>query len=397
MTYTLLLQVVSLTLALFGAFYKKTTVSGPDKETIYRHGLPVLTPTGKVLLLLILTSFSLTAYSSYRGAKTAKEENDKLQSKLDSVDQNSANILKAQVDEQRRNIDNFANLLHSQETTGQATINTVNKTAGTLQTKVDSSFGLLNQTAVELNRAANPIVDLGISFSAYVPLNHPGIAAYGSRLVSAMNSMRTSGLDTSQVYVSQKGENGEPSVLGIDESSSLLPRGESEEAARWVLRTVGIKIALYKGHVDFQQLVLGTARAPDLTYTAFVEADVKDGHKGTVATFYELNQKECPLRLDGTNMPPFPERSYSNGTIRSILDLSGTQMVVRFDAIYHPGTETLANVIDDVRGEIQISWVKLTMSGGREFLFRNGSNLHGPFKDRQGHFFYIVNSFSLGR
>ena len=68
-------------------------------------------------------------------------------------------------------------------------------------------------------------------------------------------------------------------------------------------------------------------------------------------------------------------------------------MVVRFDAIYHPDNETLANVIDEVRGQIEITSVKLTMSGGREFLFLNWSNLHGPFKDRRGHFFYIVNSF----
>ena len=125
----------------------------------------------------------------------------------------------------------ICNLLHSQETTGQATINTVNKTTGTLQTKVDSSFGLLNQTAVELNRAANPIVDLGISFSAYVPLNHPGIAAYGSRLVSAMNSMPHVWFGHLESLRESKGENGEPSILGMDSSSSLLPR-ESQRKLR---------------------------------------------------------------------------------------------------------------------------------------------------------------------
>src|SRR5258708_2104685 len=215
MTY--ILQAVSLVLALFGAFYKNTTKTDVNKENVYWHGLPVLTKTGKLFVILLAVSFTLSIYSSWKAAKTAKTENDDLHSKLNRVDVTSADILRTQVEEQKKNIDQFKNILTSQETTGKKTIDKINSSADLLRGMVDNSIDLLNQSSVELKRATNPINDndILVSFTVYAPLEHAALAEYQRRLVKEIEEVLSSGLRGRDVYISRKTPDGKISELGI--------------------------------------------------------------------------------------------------------------------------------------------------------------------------------------
>jgi hypothetical protein len=349
-----------------------------------------------------MASFFLSVYSSWKSAAEADRKNTDLQTKLTNLQDASIKILSSQVQGQDQSIQQYKALLETQRTTGQNTIDTIGSSAETLRTRVDSSIDLLNQTGVEVRRAANLINQVSVSFEAYVPwdikTDKTDFDSYRTRLQNSIERMR----DSQSGAIYDEAFTTDRNSYTIYSTSSLLPNSE-EPSSTHIMRWAGVTVELYKTHLSMQDFEDNHTN-PDLAFTAFAEQkEIKEktiesllsDKNGTtpLQTLYNFGNKKQPVSIRGNDLTVDIQHIRSNGTIRAIPDLFGAQMLVRFDGVKLPPNQQLANVINSFREQFQIGWVRIKMSNGREFNF-DSSRLDGPHKDKQKRLFYIVDSFS---
>ncbi|HEX8195327.1 MAG TPA: hypothetical protein VF571_03875 [Pyrinomonadaceae bacterium] len=149
-------QFITLFLALFGAFYKNTQKTDAEKNPIYWHGLPVLTPIGWILVIALTLSSGASIYSAY--ANSVKEEDQKkeladkereqrdrannLQETLNKVSTQNASILETQ-------IERFEKILVNQEKVGERTIDKIEGSSTLLANNIENSSHLLTGNITE--------------------------------------------------------------------------------------------------------------------------------------------------------------------------------------------------------------------------------------------------------
>lgn len=178
----------------------------------------------------------------------------------------------------------------------------------------------------KFHRLSQPIRDIYVSFRVDIPITHPALDQYRTRVNSAIAEM----LQLQEVrygsYIRRQSSDGRVLSLGIPTQSELFPNRGSEPLAYYLLNFVGLRFKVYKGQSTYSP-DLGD---PDLMFYAFVSIDGSpkwtEGH-ATLSYDFEKSQ----LYVSARDIFCPSKNWISNGKIVSIPDLLESMLIVWFD------------------------------------------------------------------
>jgi hypothetical protein len=395
-------QVIVFILALMGILFKSVKTNDEGKTIYTKHGIPVLTRTGVVVIILLTISFIASVFSTLQKSKSdvqqktmALEQQDKLNEQLNDVRQQNEG-LKAGIreaigasaslsDEQKRS---FTSLLTEQKQTGEGIANKINESSTILRGGINESLDLLQVSRREIERAGNPIKDVLVSFAAEVPMQGPELSSYRNRVTSSIsehlkneenygrveNGIDVTAMDLVKGYARQ---------VSLDSTSTLIPNPKTDQHAFALLNCVAMDISIYKTPVT-QEQITNLYRAPilDRIKKASLESDLwfpisaclvaqnakYDWATSSLEIFYNIEHDS--FGITANDLITNPANWVRNNKISSIPDLHKSLIVIHLREkepdLFHFG---------------------IKMSGGIKFMFRD-NNLK-RYADQFGYPYYI--------
>jgi len=317
---------LTLFLALLGTFFKDTIKKDAKGEPIRRHGFPVLTRIGWMLLIALLVSPGFSIRSMLSSAQKAHDAEETLK----RVDTTTAATLQTQVKR-------FQDILNQQEKIGQTTIGRIsqsstdlkqnidtstdnlktgiNDSTALLGARVDSSITLLNHSADKITSLTDPIKILKTSRTQVaLPLNDP------------MFQTERQILDDYAHRINQK------TVL-----ISQMPDSVQQNAFDFGMVT--ISVSLYRTPLSDHTLQEGDLRTPDLTFwiskSAAEKFEYYDAEKHCLYAYLQdvLIVPRLDARLkdnpQSDSIRPWDKRAA--GAINGIPDLLNAQLIATID------------------------------------------------------------------
>jgi hypothetical protein len=189
-------QAIVFVLALMGLLFKSTKTDGTGKTIHTANGLPVLTRTGRVVIVLLTISFVLSLLTmSRKAASDDQQKNDaigrqrELSTQLNDVRQQNqglrdgiGEIIKASSSLSEAQKKSFQSVLTEQKQSGEDTANNIRSSAHVLRSGIDSTIDLLNLSTKQIDRSLNPLNAIKLSYWVEVDVDGPEFAAYKARL-----------------------------------------------------------------------------------------------------------------------------------------------------------------------------------------------------------------------
>jgi hypothetical protein len=361
-------QIIGFLLAVIGVLFKSLKTDENGKTIHNKYGVPLLTRTGRVVLSLLVLSFVASIYVTYNkaksddeGRKKAEEAQKESQSELENVEaQNKAladlvkelyKLSNTISDEQK---DNFQSVLTKQEKSGEEIANRIGSSADLLNRRIGSSIDILQYAKKEINRAANPIKDVLVSFQVYVPIEkNPETENYRKRVSAGVAKF----LGPSREYrdpedgIKVLSITGDVLGVSIQRGSSLLPRPQSEESAFSSLNCVALDVSVFRKPLTSQQLQRGAPKG-DLSFPVSACIDMKNARYDWAEPYLEINYLDNGglFFLLAKRMPiDYGNWDREKDTIISVPDLQGAQLVI------------------SPRESVDLLSFEIKMSGGRTF------------------------------
>jgi hypothetical protein len=389
-TMSYLSQVIVYTLAVLGVLFKSTKTDSEGKPLYWKHTIPVLTTTGKVVLTLITLSSVVSIISAYRKSKDEADRTARAE-----ASQLATNNQLSEVRGENRKLNELLNSVYAQahlisedQRTQFSSVLTEQKESGEgIVKRIDNSIDLLHRSTGELNRVVHPVTDVLVSFDAVPPKHHPTFVEYQDLLEQGMNRVDLNNL-RKDTPVGRRVTNGEILELVILPESPLFP--SQFKVVSQSLR-VGIQIEFYNPPVEHRRLARLFGRHPDLAITASDDS-LFVGQRQNTFLFYDLKNKWIHVITNSAKSDPATWERTEN--ITSIPDLLGSQVVVKFFPLGSLLDKTQNESLADIVGQFELKSLTLRMSGGREFQFvRNMFTRHFDFNDR----YLFVCDFSANR
>jgi hypothetical protein len=244
--------VVTLLLALLGTFFKDTIKKDANGEPIRRHGFPVPTRIGWMLLIALLVSSGFSIRSMLSSAQKAHDAEETLK----RVDTTTAATLQTQVKR-------FQEILDQQEVIGQTTIGRISQSSADLKQNIDTSTdklktGINDSTALLGGRVDHSITLLNHSADKITSLTDPITTLKTSRTRVALpltNSIFQSERQILDYYAQRSNKK----TISTSEMGSVLPNTLN-------IGIVTIAISFYKTPLSDQALQKFALPPPDLRF-----------------------------------------------------------------------------------------------------------------------------------
>jgi hypothetical protein len=346
-------------LALMGTAFKSTKSDAAGKTIHTPYGLPALTRTGKIVMILLTMSFFLSLFSVWRSAKSAVD----------------ANIKAAAAEEREKGIDlgvktavsKFDVVLTEQKSTGEriargidestSKLNKgINDSTALLGSRVEDSITLLNGSTEQLRSLTDPITSLKVSVMAELPLTDPVFKDYRRKL----EGLARPGAKIVQI---------------MDQSRWPDPQDKTASEVLSDLRhDVRVRCSLYKVPLSKTALTNGDLPPADLAlglfgYAYALDYDIESQLLRVFikeAVFFPRNDPR--LAIKGDSFETLPWFKKPAGGINNIADLRNSQLTAE---IFVPGGQevitrqirmtSLSIIVSD---ELQLSYVKGGMVPG---------------------------------
>src|ERR1043165_4240324 len=236
----------------------KSTKTDADGKTIYTtSGLPALTTTGKVVVILLAISFGISLITIWQKNKSeddARAAQQELKAYNKGIDDTLGKVFAKTSelsDDQKKR---FEGVLEQQRTTGISIANGINTSADLLRGRIESSstllnrklgtsIDLLNHSASQLSSLADPITTVEIRrLIIEIPLTDPALANYRDRVEPVL---RRYPFEATRYHL---GCAVVPLIQGvaINPDSDLLPNRTEERAAYNLLRSISVDVFLFK-------------------------------------------------------------------------------------------------------------------------------------------------------
>ncbi len=390
-------QFIVYALAVMGILFKSTKTDSEGKTLYWKHSIPMLTTTGKVVLVLITASSVISIVSARRKSATDSEERIKAEARQHATDEQltqvrtqnqTLNEVLGRVHEQASLISaeqrtQFTSVLNEQKKTGEGIATRIGDSARLLGGRINESIDLLHHSTAELNRAVHPIKDVLVSFRVIPPRDHPVFAEYDRALKQGMKRVDLKSLPQHTRLLGRQIGDRPVLELSISQGSPLFP---SEMGAVLQSLRVGIHIEFFNPAVESSRLAMRLGRKPDLAIKAVGDSLLQDRSRHSFL-FYELEKGWIYLLTNSaTSDPAGWERTER---INSIPDLLPSQLVVRFFPIDSPRDITMHQTLVDLVGKFELESLTLEMSGGREFQFVR--SMFTRHLDSENHYFFVSN------
>lgn len=382
-------------LALMGILFKSTQTDSDGKTIYWKHSVPLLTPTGKMVVVLITLSSVIAIISAHKRSlsdshqREIAEANQKATADdLKIVQGQNAALHQVIVDvakqgelltkEQR---EQFTSVLSEQKQSGQAIATEIGSSAGLLKGRIENSIDLLHRSTTEIDRAVNPINNVLVSFDISPP-QVSAISEYQDKVVNELKASDPNRLPDGVTFA-DRGINGEVLTYDIDPKSRLFPRGDSLPYS--ALNYVGIKIE-FRVVPDPIIVLKNGGTPPDLVI--YARANIENrGAKENPKAMLRYDVKRDRVRITAFYVPSDPNTwNRRNDKVTSIPDMLKSQVVIRFFQWVFPQEQ--ARALEELYANFEFDRVWLQMSGGRGFEFVG--NTLKPYKDRNGRNFYLA-------
>lgn len=166
------------------------------------------------------------------------------------------------------------------------------------------------------------------------------------------------------VNSSSQDSNGNSTLISLSpsENSFLEPKVQNPKDTKdFVFGHLGISLAVFENHIDpkmFRMLYTPESPRPDLQLNS--KADYSK-------VVYDLGDKS--FELEGWNMKSDPEFWNSQGNIKSILDLRGTQLLFFLDRGYGSNDDDINSQVYQARKKLEIETILFSIDN-EDFWFR---------------------------
>jgi hypothetical protein len=432
-------QTIVFILAILGILFKSTKTDAEGKTVHSASGLPVLTTTGKVVIVLLLVSFGISVLSVRNTRKSEDEatrKRDEMARQLEQANQYNKGIdagvrevlgrAEAAAKEQR---EKFGDVLTQQERTGKNIAGGISASATQLQSgiersatllrgRLDNSISLLNHTAGDIASLADPITAININpLWLEIPLTHPALAGYRARLEAGIRQALAS--NSNEVGRATLGNR---QLFTISNRSGLLPDPQTEPVAHAVLSSVDMTISFYKKPRSVEQLKNPESWREDLYIPVLMEFPREETSTGrSLITYlslsYDMQEHRAYLYLlDLILAPPDIHREANlpvsnslmskfwwkpaGGKVTGIPDLPGSQIVARIREMTYrrDGAEAANEIRREMRiAELGVNFAEeLSLHYLSERLLATRPQANGyplinmkQFSDKDGYPFYV--------
>jgi hypothetical protein len=360
--------VVTLLLALIGSFFKDTVKKDANGDPMRRHGFPVLSKTGWILLIALLVSSGFSIKSMLSSAQRAHDAEETLQ----RVDTTTATTLTTQVKR-------FQDILDQQAKIGETTIGRISQSSTELKQnidnstsnlktgiddstallggRVDHSITLLNHSADKITSLTDPITTMKTSWTRVaLPLNGP-----------RQQSQRQT-LDDYARQINQK-----------TVSFEQMPDSIRQSANSFAMVTIAV--SLYKIPLSDKVLQKGELPSPDLSFWITNASTGISGYYDAEKHCLYANIQDVLIvpRLDdrlrnNTGFSIVPWDKKAAGAINGIPDLLNAQLVA---TIGIPGASGINDPVSELAHQLQINRLDIMMSDELYLTF----DADGPYTD----------------
>jgi hypothetical protein len=353
-----ILQALAVTVAVLGSILSHV-ISDKNSRTFRTWRLWLFVTSG----IFLLASIAVTVNDSI----DTKNREVGLQRKLDKVQSQNDGLQKAlSVLSQDQKLQ-FGSLLKEQQEVGAATALEIKGSASLLHDRMESFVGLLNKSAQDIDRAANPIHDIAIDVDLTTKLEMPCADGYRNRFQKAV-------LDLSkQDRINEIGElfrTPENELQIYIRQRPYLPDKDSESAVYYALNYMYLTVDLYKSSVPVQELISDRATpAMQLSVAGSVDRTLEkiDGNRmSTWKSFVTLCYYAKDRRFHVSARGLIPIFQHNTGEIIAIPDLLGSWLVLRLGRGFG-GTDNpnINSGIKEIYRSMRIEDLAVEMSGRR--------------------------------
>jgi uncharacterized membrane-anchored protein YhcB (DUF1043 family) len=369
-------QTIVFALALMGILFKGTKTDTEGNTVYTTSGLPALTATGRVVIILLSISFGIslvTIWQKNKSEEAARKAQEELKAYNQGIDDTLKKVFATSSELSETQKKSFQDVLTEQKTTGTQIASGIDTSAELLRGRIESSstllsgrigksISLLNHSANAIAGLTDPIGTIGVNLLIIeVPLTDPALEKYRARVEPVLKKALVSGKYESHFGI---GDPFETSGIPICSNSPLLPKRTEERAAYNLLTRVRLDVCLNKCPLGDEQLmesgcdlILHVRR--QLKFSTLRNDCVTDDN---FSVLYDVNKHRVflvvqdlsfdrpPLAGGYKASPPNDLQPYEHwsrpagGKLVGVLDLAGAQISLRIGNPY--GTEGILGFLD---------------------------------------------------
>jgi len=344
-------QTIVFALALMGTLFKSTKTDANGKTIYTTSGLPALTTTGGVVVILLAISFGISLITIWQKNKSeddARAAQRELKAYNEGIDETLKHVFAKTSelsDDQKKQ---FEGVLRQQRATGDSIADGINTSGDLLRGRIESSSTLLNRklgTSIDLlNHSASQVASLADPITTVeirrliieIPLTDPTLANYRGRVEPVIRRYPAEGIRY------RLGCQVAPLIEGvaINPDSDLLPNRIEERAAYNLLRSITLDVFLFKTQLGDAQIVADSDSLYDLHLPARKQLKPNNQCDKGFLLFYDVKGPAGPrafILADLKFVSPANAQTSeilgwkkaASGRINGIPDLASSQIVVR--------------------------------------------------------------------
>lgn len=360
--------------------------------TKYRDDRGKITKWGKIALagILVSSGISLGLYiletskakaSAIKAQNEAKATSQKLETILFNAqltaDQQKrslveTNILKSGLEKTLDRSDHIAKQMEESLAAQQSVLIGNKQILGGVTNTVQKQSQLLNlntSTLNEVSRGLYPIKNVTISYMIRVPMDHPEVKDYVTRLEKDLSSLANKDVYSPIIDQTVIAEDGSRETIQFGIKSPLAPNITNEHLAYWLFDYFSLELWFYKIPVTAREIhprEINSLNRPDLRLS--VSASLYDGNQKI-----EYGVKAKQFALDTNRLVSNPQNWESTGKIIGIPDLLGSEMFIVFPFERESGAQISINKsLNEIRKRFELESLYVELSDGHRFSFSKG-------------------------